>query len=781
MFKRPLCEMASGLILGILFMKYKTWYPAAAAAGILLCIIYEFFPKKKERRRKEPEENGFWNRWYPFIRIGFFMLFFLAGCAKYDREETFREAYMLKLYDGMEVRVQGRLDGKERKNEQYSYHLNHCYILIGQEVLPCNQILFYQTTDTCSVGQTLIVTGKVNLWKSASNDGNFDAKKFYESKKIDFQLKDAVVNNTYGNSQSFGEKLYQLKQKVLYVYKTNLKEEDAGVLSTMTLGDKSLLDTETRQLYQKAGISHVLAISGLHISVIGIGLYQLLRKAGLSFASAGLASMTLIGSYGVMSGFSTSTMRAVIMFAVMLLGQWMGRSYDSLSALGFAAIIILWQNPYILWYAGFLLSFAAVLGVTAIGQTLLKIEKPFFPFTEKLLVSLSIQLATVPLTAYFFYEVPLWSMLINFFVLPLVGMMLFLGLAGGFLGILLPLAAKLFFIPCQWILAFYRKMCVLTTGLSGSSQITGKPALWKLFAFYAVLGILLILMKKQKKRKGFAFLGCVMLAFVLHNTVHGLEMDVLDVGQGAGIYLHTESGTNYFFDGGSTDVSKVGEYRMLPFLKSKGISHIDYWFVSHTDTDHISGCMEVLQSGYEVRHLVFSKYIVKDEIYEKLKYLAEGCKTEIIFLDCGETLFDGNASFECVFPDKKYKSEDKNALSLVIRYEDADFSGIFAGDISSEEEAYMQKNGYVQKTTFYMAAHHGSQYSNSAAFLQALSPEISVISCGENNRYGHPGAEAVEHIRNAGSSIYYTAKNGRIRIKAEKDGISAEGYFEKED
>ena len=120
------------------------------------------------------------------------------------------------------------------------------------------------------------------------------------------------------------------------------------------VGEKNLLDAEVKQMYQKAGISHVLAISGLHISVIGMGLYKLLRKIKCSFLTSGVIAGTVIGGYGMMSGLGTSTIRAVLMFFVLLFGQWIGRSYDTLSALGLSAIVILLDNPYLLWYAGFL-------------------------------------------------------------------------------------------------------------------------------------------------------------------------------------------------------------------------------------------------------------------------------------------------------------------------------------------------------------------------------------------------------------------------------------------
>ena len=190
--------MASGLILGILFMRYQKWYLAAVAAGILFGIVWNLW-HNTIRNCSEKDSMANARAWmYPAFRVGCFLAFFLAGIFHFAENEAFRQNYMSKLQDGMQVTVQGKLCSKQLKNGQYSYYLDHCYLSIGQEILPCNQILFYQTSDDDSIGQTLIVTGTVELWKSASNDGNFDAKAFYESKKIDFQLKEAIVKNVYG-------------------------------------------------------------------------------------------------------------------------------------------------------------------------------------------------------------------------------------------------------------------------------------------------------------------------------------------------------------------------------------------------------------------------------------------------------------------------------------------------------------------------------------------------------------------------------------------------------
>ena len=772
MLKRPLCEMASGFILGILYAKYKKWYFLFVAMAFLLVMAYEFFVKNGTKQQKE---KGFSTIY--MVRIGLFLLFVVLGSHRFLAQDSLQKVRQKQFSDEMQVKVAGRLSEKLLKNEQYSYYLDECYISIGQKKMPCNQILIYQTTDDYSIGQTLIVTGTIQLWKPASNDGNFDAKSYYEAQKISFWLKDATVQKAYGNKNRYREGLFKFRQKLRDIYETYLEEADAGVISTMTLGDKSLLSPDTKSLYQKAGISHILAISGLHISVIGMGLYSLLRKMKLSFFMSGVLSGFIIVSYGVMCGFGTSSKRAVLMFAVMLIAKWIGRSYDSLSALALSSIMLLWDNPYLLWYAGFLLSFAAVLGVVAVGQTLLQIKKAEFSVMENFIVSFSIQLITLPITAYYFFEVPVWSMLINFFVLPLLALLLFLALFGGIFGIIVPAIAPVCFFICHLILLFYKKVCLLGIKLPGAVWVTGKPPVWKIIVFYLCIAIILVFMKKRKKRKGFVTIGIILLCFVLYHPIRGFEMDVLDVGQGDGIFLHTENGTAIFFDGGSTDVSKVGQYRILPFLKSKGVSEIDYWVVTHTDADHISGLQEVLENRYPVKYLVFSKYVVPDDAYENLRELSKENGTEILNINAGDTLTDGDRKLKCIFPDKNYKSSDKNALSLVMLYEDSQFSGIFTGDISSEEEAYIVKNNFAGPVAFYKSAHHGSKYSNSEEFLNLLSPEISTVSCGADNKYGHPGDEAVCNMEKSGSMVYYTMESGRIRLSLKSGKIVVDEYF----
>lgn len=768
MQNRPLCCMAIALILGICFASCgNTWVCVVAIVAVVMVAI-SFYRKGHKLQF--------------FLQSAMLFGCFILGNQRFSTDMQLREKVSCYAEDGIETRVQGTVIKKEYKNYQYCYYLENCYAVFQNEILKCNQIMFYSEDNLYKIGQTLVLTGTVKEHETARNEGNFDEKSYYESLKIDFKLEDVLVEQVQGEAFILGEMLFDLRQQLKQIYQSYMSEADSGVMSTMVLGDKSLLDAEVKALYQSAGISHILAISGLHISVIGMGLYKLLRRLYLSIYASAFVSAAIMICYGIMCGAGTSTKRAVLMFLIMLVGQCMGRSYDSLSALALAAILLLCENPFLLQYAGFLFSFSAVLGVVVVGKTVGKFFHELKGIKNTLVVSFCIQLVTLPLTAFFYYEIPVYSILINLVVLPLLGILLFCGLLGGICGLLAGVLtlggfsffAKIFLFPCHLILLWNQALCGLADKLPGAMLITGAIDAWKLLAFYVCLGLLLLVtgyIKRGKKSTFFVGSGAL-LFFALLNCNRGLEFCVLDVGQGAGCYLRTEEGYNIFFDGGSTDVNKVGTYRILPFLKAKGAAMIDCWVISHTDTDHISGFIEVLESGYQVNTVVFSKETVVDETYEELLLLCKDYGCEILYLRQGDRLCFGEGVLSCLFPDAAYNSDDKNAMSFVVSYAENDFSAVITGDIDTNAEERLVGAGILQRelssgVLVCTASHHGSNYSNSAIFFEALQPKIITISAGEDNTYGHPGADAVTRMKESGAHIFSTIEGGQITVTGE--------------
>lgn len=859
MLRRPLCGMAAGLIAGIVAAAYweRGWLPAGVAAAVICmcCVIWRVRrfrgsgaseegvraaaedplercgrPGTESGRSGSGKRDGTGkmvmqrpgvsdcgyrtcgagevelpeprSRLQAELRIACCIAMFLLGGFRYERAVCFRGEYQQYLTDGMPLLVQGELSSKKIQNDQYIYELKSCVLGLSMEhqseTVPvyCDRILVSSDSDIASIGETLVLHGTAELFEPATNEGGFDGRSYYESRGIAFRLTGIRLLAAEGKAGRLREWLWQLRLRLKEVYQNGLEPEEGGVLATMVLGDKDLLDAETKRLYQTGGLSHMMAISGLHISVIGMALYRFLRNRGLGFWIPGITAGGVMCAYGVMVGAGTSVQRAVLMFVLMLLSEAVGRSYDTRNALGLAALFLLWGNPCLLWDAGFQFSFAAVLGAAWVSGCL------SFPRTRAgkaggaLFSGAAIQLATLPLAAWYYYEIPVYAILMNLLILPVMGVLLAAGIIGGIVGLLSLRIAGVALLPCQLLLSGIRLLCGLCAGLPGAVYVTGRPSLARMLIYYALLAAVTMWAYRRKRQEsvcrrkeaGKGGTCAVLLFFVALLLVpprRGFELDMLDVGQGDGCFVRTGQGHTIFVDGGSSSVRKVGEYRILPFLKYNGVRAIDCWIVSHADSDHISGLKELLNEGYAIRRLVFAEGIVRDEAHQELAELAVSNGTQLVYMDAGDSLYLGEARLRALFPSAAENSgTDRNAASLVCLYEEGAFTGLFTGDIGTAEESELLQVAAAEsrtgEVTFYKAAHHGSDYSNSEELLQELRPQIAVVSCAEKNRYGHPGAEAVAHMEDAGSRIFYTMESGQIRITMRRGTVRVWTYADAE-
>ena len=347
----------------------------------------------------------------------------------------------------------------------------------------------------------------------------------------------------------------------------------------------------------------------------------------------------------------------------------------------------------------------------------------------------------------------------------------------------------------------YRFLCEVSLKIPGAQRITGKPAHMRIFWYYLGLGVFLLAIyacarrnekhkdcrktadlcvsRRKKRLQGIVFSCFIafLLLFLLFPQKKSFEIDFLDVGQGDGIYLCTGGGTSMFIDGGSTDVKQVGKYRILPFLKAKGVSEISYWFVSHTDTDHVSGLKEVLVSGYRVEYLVFAKAVEKEAKTKELAELARSHGTKVLYMQAGDTVRNKRAAMRCLYPKAADKREDINDRCLVLQFEEGDISALFGGDISTDvEEQLIRRRKKWDKVLVFKADHHGSRYANAEALLKCIRPEITVASAGKDNRYGHPSPDAVQRIKESGSRFFCTIEGGRIRVRVIENKLVCETY-----
>ena len=651
---------------------------------------------------------------------------------------------------------------------------------------------------TVRMGSYVIMSGSLDYYDSATNPGEFDTYKFYKNRGYLYRIKNGKLCAS-GEEYSFiKQRMYEIKLICAGCLDENLGEEDASILKAMLLGMKGDLDSSIKDVFQKNGIGHILAISGLHISFLCMGIYNLLRRLRLPIPICVLISGIFLFLYVAMVGDSASAVRAAVMFMTFLVAKLLHRAYDLMSAMSLASILILCGNPGYLFDASYQLSFLAVCAVGGfykafednifdmkkvkkrvmrkvagrLNPVLISLLKGMLTLGQNALVSAFVFVVTMPSILWFYYEIPFYSVLLNLLVIPLMSVLLVMGIAV----ILLTLTVKeLAFIPAffaKLILWIYKSTCVILENSAVGRRNLGRPDMWKIILFYIIL---LVVCNYSKKLKIPIFITGVTICFLLMSVrFHtGLELYVLDVGQGDGIITVNEKGRVYMFDGGSSSVSSVGDRRIIPALKCIGTSEIEGIFLSHPDEDHINGIRELLTLGREecihVKRIYVGSGFLSNGDFEDIQELVEAQGGEICPISAGFTLGDGNMSVECLYPYEDTDISDANDASLVLDLDYGDFSFWEMGDLEKGGEKLMLDNmegtPSAAGLSLLKVGHHGSYTSTSEELLKLIKPDMAVISVGVNNRYGHPHAETLEILKEKSIPYLRTDEKGCLHFK----------------
>ena len=761
----------------------------------------------------------------------------------------------VEVWDGKEMTVTGKILEKERKGEVFSFLLEVDSAKVMRdkktrdsepEELPIdiNKIYVeYRTKDLRGeipyIGEVVQFSGAFKSYGSSKNPGGFDASFYYYSEGIFGKITDASLKARNGEKNHLQEEMFIIRQKFADSLTDCVKERYSGILKAMLLGMKSEMNTDVKTLFYATGIGHILAISGLHISTIGRGIYGILKRVGIPVKVCGGISILIMILYGQMTGMSHSAYRAVIMFSLALTAEMLKKTYDSLIALSISAMVILLENPLYLYQSGFLLSFCAVLGTAILAPTFrrlfLAVNRRFLYSSKKayikekiissLIIPFSIQLFTIPVQMYFFYEISVYSLVINMLVLPFMAVVLVSGLLGMCVGVFHVTLGEWLIWPAEIIMGLYERVCSLASEIPGAVYITGKPGEVRLMIYFALMTFLSVVIFKASKKYRYTsrsakkkvlktayLLGCIVCFwFLIIPGKRGNRIIFFDVGQGDGICILTEPDNCILVDGGSTSQRNLAENVLLPALKYYGAREIDYSIITHPDKDHYSGIVEILEKGesaeIKIQNLILPYALRNEEKVREICELAQAAGTRVAWLGQGDVLTEEEAlagfeclagdealaGFEClaedrmmasrgvsngsglkilcVHPRKDYAYENINDASLGLYLSFETYDVLLMGDIeeagSTEVAAYMleQWEGKAKEIEVLKVAHHGSKDSTPEAFLEVIQPTLSIISCGERNVYGHPHEETLYRLAAVGSKVMTTAGKGAIVIE----------------
>lgn len=618
-----------------------------------------------------------------------------------------------------------------------------------------------------NIGNKVCFYGKVEQISSGSNPGEFDAKSYYRTKSIYCKMtvkKYTVVDKSYDFAGQF---FFNLRQYLIRRIDSIFDNKSAGLIKAIILGVRVDLDRDVYKMYQKNGIAHLLAISGLHVSLLGIGLYKLLRKVlQRSFLFSASFSSIFLLFYGLLVGDGVSIARAGSMLVLYFIAEVLGRSYCLISALCISATAICLISPFEVFGVGFQLSFGAVLSLGGVlAFVLKKLKKAKKSCSEKIfeiiLVSVGVQVLTLPLVLYYFYSFPVYAFLLNIVAIPLMSFVLYSAILSLVLNMMSLFLYKYIGLIAVCILNFYEFICTAASHLPYHRIVFGRPEFTQILIYYTVLAIVATL--SIFKRKRVILLLCIPSVFILFPFFKNDEVVYLDVGQGDGIYMHVDD-MDILIDCGSTSKLSLGEYTMEPFLLYKGVDDIEMSFVTHSDIDHISGVLYLLDSDIRIKNLYLPYQAMNDDSYDELKQKAINSGTNVMYLSRGDHLKLGHLKIDCLWPDKNPK-ENVNEQSQTFVVEVFDKRLLFTGDIGKGSEESILKYGDIGKVDILKVAHHGSKNSSLKAFIENVSPTYAVISYGKNNHYGHPSPKTLDTLREKGCIIYETAKMGAIEVK----------------
>ena len=692
-----------------------------------------------------------------------------------------------------------------------------------------NIVLYTNIEDEILPGTLINARAQLVEPEPLRNLGGFDEYMYYKARKLDYKAYSDLIE--IGETTiKLNTVFYIIRYKASEIYNNLLPDSEAAIAKSLVLGDRSDLDSYTTSLYRNAGIYHLVAISGLHISVIATMIQRLLLKA-VGYRKSLIITALFIFVYCLFTGAAVSTVRATTMLIISTLSFFFMREYDTRSAVSFTAILLILYEPFYIFDVGFQLSFGCIFGIgyfyepiykkitktfracchyknenicepdfslfekrerrysRALHQTSatknsgiinrkddysLVATRPnakFEPLLKSLAMSLSISVFTLPITIMHFNQIPLYSTFVNLLVIPFASFAVILGFIIALIGMISLEFSMIFAALFYYILKYFEIVSKIFSSLPISQILVGKQPIFITIFYYVVLFSMLFKFKTNKFRK--ALLTSFVAVFIISNLrPTSFQITMLDVGQGDSFVIE-HAGEVIFIDGGGWFDREIGQSTgvnvIVPYLDYKGIKNIDTAFITHFDSDHHMGIFELIIEKNVKKVILPVLESLENEDYETLVNLCNIHNTEIEFFKHGSVLeTKGGIILKALNPfhDNMFMNDNEDSLVLMLNYKD--FRMLFTADIGHTAEERLLD--YDISAHVLKVGHHGSRHSSSKEFLETVNPIITFISVGKNNVYGHPTYQVINDIRDVGSEIYTTADYGAVTIRYTKNG-----------
>lgn len=581
------------------------------------------------------------------------------------------------------------------------------------------------------------------------------------------------------------------------------------------VGYKDEISEEIKQNFTESNISHVLAVSGLHVSYIILVISRSLEKIQGKRASK-IVTIFFIIIYMFITNFSPSVVRASLMGIISIISKLTHNKNDIWTSLSFSLLCILIYNPYLITSAGVLLSYGGTIGIIVFRKSIdivlvkIKSKSNIYKYHTKLrnlidyiqdalVVSFSAQIVIAPIIAKMYNTLSFSFFITNLLISPIIGPIIILGFMFIISNYVFP---KFIIIIIKFILEnlleFLINISKLGTILPFNQMYIATPHILQIIIYYIVICIVNAIYKistrrkltpfqkriinwknlikhliRKNSKKVMATITCIVIVVITIEIIpNNLKIHFIDVGQGDSTLIVTPQKKTILVDGGGSENYDVGKNILLPYLLDRKITTIDYVIISHFDTDHVGGILTILEE-LNVKKVIIGKQYENSDNYKKFLGIINKKHIRVKQVEKGSRInIEKNVNIEILFPEKEMISENSlNNNSLVFKLKYKTFSILFTGDIEQiAEERLVQIYGKtnILKSTVLKVAHHGAKTSSIESFLELVQPQIALIGVGKNNLYGHPNEKIIERLKNIVSKIYRTDKDGEIVIEIDR-------------
>ena len=674
-------------------------------------------------------------------------------------------------------------------------------------------------------GDVVEITGVYEEPNIARNYKGFDYKQYLKSKNI-YGTIDCVQYEIIANNKiNIISNIINYVQNNIKENMSNILDEEQGALCIgILIGDRENISDITEDNFKKSNLTHMLAVSGSHITYIIVALTTLLSKTNRKFSL--IITIIFLLFFTVLTGFTASVLRASIMGILTLLASILHRKSDTINNLGISSIIILLYNPYLLVDAGFLLSYAGTIGiiffskkisngisiiVNKINPNLLNIEqnnnskilfvksiieKIILYVISSLSVTISANIVIIPIMAYMFSTISFTFWISNILAGSIMEVVTIFGFITYLISIVFPMLAEFLAIALNLFLTILLKIAEISSIIPGASIYIKTPSLIMCVMYYLVIFILFnlkpirqfirkkaifrFLIIKAKKHKLKILVTIITVIILLNSIIYvtdkNLKIYFVDVGQGDCTLIQTHEKKNILIDGGGSEFGSfdVGESILLPYLLNRGINKIDYMMISHFDSDHIGGLFYIMEN-LKVDNIIISRQGKNSENFKKFIQIMSKKQINLIIVKRGDYVkIDDTSYFEILFPEEKQISDNVlNNNSIVAKFVSSNVTMLFTGDIEEIAEkrlCELYRNTNKLQADIIKVAHHGSKTSSTLSFLELVNPQIALIGVGADNNFGHPNEGVLERIKKLGTQIYRTDQTGEVSIVIDKKG-----------